>query len=287
VDVTILINSVGELVAAFGGAAAILILLAGWLGRVWANRIAHAERARVEETLVAIRHDLDVQLERVRAELRSREEQLGAVRAASLAALTSGQTALQERRLKAIDLLWARTMALKTGSAVATALFETLRIEEASKHVHEQSMQRLLEIIEKLGGGTPERLKDTADVSTARPYVTAKAWLLYRAYSAIISLAVAQLQAMKARLDPLKFTKTDETLELVKTALPEFAKLVAEHGVSALPMLLSDLEERLLTELQASASGRDSDPESVERVRRMAEMSARQESARVRREAGL
>lgn len=286
-NVTIIISSIGELVAAFGGVAAIVLLLARWLGRVWANRIAEADRAKVDEALAGVRHELNVQLERVRADLRSREEQLGDVRKAALATLASGQTALNERRLKAIDALWARVMALKSGSPVATALFETLRIEEAAKHTHEDSVQRLLAFIETLGGGSLEGLKETAAVSTARPYVTAKTWLLYRAYSGIIALALAQLQAMKAHLDPRKFTKTDETLEVVSTALPEFAKLIEDHGVAALPMLLPDLEERLLAELQASATGRESDVESVERVKKVAEVSARQEADRVKRQAGL
>jgi hypothetical protein len=287
VNVTMVISSAGELVAALGGVAALILLLAGWLGRVWANRIAETDRAKVDAALAGVRHELDLQLERLRAELRSREDQLGDVRKAALVALSSGQAALNDRRLKAIDALWARVMALKSVSPVATALFETLRIEQAAKHTHEEPVQRLLAFIETLGAGFPAGLKGTAEASTARPYVTANAWLLYSAYSGIIALALVQLQALKARLDPLKFTKTDETLELVRTALPEFAKLVEDHGVAALPMLLPDLEERLLAELQASATGRASDAESVERVKKVAELVARREADHVKREAGL
>jgi hypothetical protein len=57
--------------------------------------------------------------------------------------------------------------------------------------------------------------------------------------------------------------------------------------VAALPMLLPDLEERLLAELQASATGRASDAESVERVKKVAELVARREADHVKREAGL
>ena len=53
-----LFATISAIIAAVGGAAALVIVLSGWLGRVIANRIAQQDRARV-----------DAELERLRAAL--------------------------------------------------------------------------------------------------------------------------------------------------------------------------------------------------------------------------
>src|SRR5438105_11435540 len=70
----------------------------------------------------SVRHEFDVKLEQLRAEIRAGEEHLNAVRSTALSALTAGQTALGERRLQAIDVIWKSTMALKSGSALVAGV---------------------------------------------------------------------------------------------------------------------------------------------------------------------
>jgi hypothetical protein len=77
VDWTTLVATIGTLIAAVGGATGVLILLSGWLGRVWATRIAQQERAKLEADLERTRHDFDVKLEQLRAEIRSGERRDG------------------------------------------------------------------------------------------------------------------------------------------------------------------------------------------------------------------
>ncbi len=73
----------------------------------------------------------------------------------------------------------------------------------------------------------------------------------------------------------------------MKTALPEFGGLLDQHRSGAFSILLPDLEERLVAELKASAEGRDSDPQSVERARKVAELAAQQEMDRAKEKAEL
>ena len=76
---------------------------------VWMGRTLIAERLRG-----SVRHEFDEKLERLRAEIRAGQEHLNAVRSTALAALSSGQTALNQRRLQAIDDLWKSTTVLTT-----------------------------------------------------------------------------------------------------------------------------------------------------------------------------
>ena len=254
----------------------------GLLGlALWLFRSLISERLKG-----SVRHEFDVKMEQLRSEMRIGEDRAAAIRDSAMAAIAAGHDALVQRRLKAIDELWARTVALSSGRSVVSAWFGVLKIDELAKHANDRRVQDLARFVESLGFGFAENLKSTSATS-ARLYVSAEAWLLYEAYSSIVALALVQIQAVKAGVDPVKFTKTKETLELVRAALPEFSKRLDDFGFAAFAELLPDIEERLLRELRASAGGRDSDPESVARAAVVGKLLARREAERVREEAGL
>jgi hypothetical protein len=225
------------------------------------------------------RHDFDVKLEELRAEIREGEEHLNAVRSTALAALASGQTALNQRRLQAVDDLWEATMALKSGSALVGAV-RKLNMPEVTKQMSDPKVQKLISFVESFGQGFNERVGETKVAAAARPFVTPMAWALYTAYEWIVTTAWLQVKALNTGVDPIRFVKVKETIELVKAALPDFAALLDEHGAAVFPELLSDLEERLIAELRASAEGRDSDGESVERASKVARLAAKKDTER-------
>lgn len=128
---TNVVASVGTLVTAVGGAAAVIVVLAGWLGRVWATRIAQEERAR-----------LDSEVERIKARLQrdtsaevdalTRQRQVYARLAASLRVLLDGTLPAgvdqKATLLRAYDVacLWA-------AEPVAEAVGELLDLVRADR----------------------------------------------------------------------------------------------------------------------------------------------------------
>jgi|LGOV01.1.fsa_nt_gb DNA-binding transcriptional ArsR family regulator len=48
------------IISTFGGGALILIALASWLGNLWAKRILHSEKAKIDSQLESIRHELGI-----------------------------------------------------------------------------------------------------------------------------------------------------------------------------------------------------------------------------------
>jgi hypothetical protein len=57
-DTVTVFTTVAALVASVGGAGALILLLSGWLGRVWATRLAVADRARIDAELARLTHSL-------------------------------------------------------------------------------------------------------------------------------------------------------------------------------------------------------------------------------------
>jgi hypothetical protein len=245
------------------GVAGLLLTAAGWLAR---NVIS-------ERLKNAVRFEFDAKLEQVRAEIRSSEAHLQAVRSTALAALTNSQTGLNERRFKAIEDLWAATMSYKAGSTVVKVVGK-LKLDKLSKP--DASIQKLVSMFEPFQQAFVTGGADAKKAESARPFVSPMAWALFTAYNSIVLQAVLQFNALKNGDDPMKFVNTARTLELVKTALPEFAELLEEHREAAYPELLPDIEERLLSELRATAGGREWDQQNVERAKKVAHLAALQ-----------
>ena len=59
---------------------------------------------------------------------------------------------------------------------------------------------------------------------------------------------------------------TNKVTDLVKVALPRYVEYIDEHGFAALPQLLEELENRLLTAFQLMLKGEDSDKASLEQA---------------------
>lgn len=57
------------IIAAFGGAGAILVATSSWLGKVWAARILEGDRAKYAKEIEAVRSDANEQLARLTTQL--------------------------------------------------------------------------------------------------------------------------------------------------------------------------------------------------------------------------
>ena len=49
---------VGAIAVSFGGGAAIVIALSGWLGKLWAKRILQTEKATLQRQIEELKHEL-------------------------------------------------------------------------------------------------------------------------------------------------------------------------------------------------------------------------------------
>ena len=96
-----------------------LFAAALWLGRkVISTRLTKSVEHEFNKKLESVRSQMRDSEERLKAELRTKEAEIAALRSGALTALASRQMAMDNRRLEAIDQLWASVTALApaTGS---------------------------------------------------------------------------------------------------------------------------------------------------------------------------
>ena len=230
-----------------------LFALALWLGR----------SLIITRLTKSVQHEFDGKLETLRADLRSKEAQITALRSGALSGLVSRQAALDKRRLEAVDQLWAAVhslAALKMASSVMATFKFDAAAHAAAKN---QQFREMLKAMAPL----PDPQKMFKNESWgARPFVSPLAWALFSAYQAILALASMQLKMLQVGFDMPEVVKTDKVVELVKAALPHQAEYVAKYGPAAFPYLLDELEILLLIELRRMLEGAESDAALVEQA---------------------
>ncbi len=235
-----------------------LISLAAWIGlpKLLAGAIDRA-----------VQHKLDERLERIRAEIRSAETSIDALRTSALSGVTARQTMLDTRKLVAVERLWAALISMSSAKSVAlmtgsVKLDELLRRSNGTDS-QARSVQQFAGLM--LKGLLPEGFKYDPTPDRERPFLSAQAWSLFVAYRLAIShpvmvLTLAQsgfgADAMKA--DP------KEALEILKAALPHFSNYIDQYGLTGLHLLIPRLEERLLEVLDADLRGVESHAVTVE-----------------------
>lgn len=240
---------------------------------VWSFVLWHYKEKVGAYLTRSVQHDFDVRLAAIQndfrerealfqADLRAKEKQLDFLRTGALSALSSRQSALDKRRLEAVDQLWGAFAALAPARSTATwmAKFKFDAVIEVA--ANDPQVRKFFETFDC----NVEALKPSADAAnSARPFVTPMAWAFFSAYRSIVMYAVMQSKLLQTGLKT-NYMKTESVIELVKKTLPEHSKYLDEHGLAAANNLLEELEDRLLAELRSSAEGGTQDVANIERA---------------------
>jgi hypothetical protein len=235
-----------------------------WLLRsVISTRLAKSVQHDFNNKLETLRTNLRNSEESFKADLRSKESQIVALRSGAMSGLVSRQEALDKRRIEAVDQLWSAVTALAPAKAVS-ATMAAIKFEAAAKVAAKNPKAR--DMFAMIGGEFDIKKMQLSNASKARPFVTQIAWALFSAYQAIVSLAVIKLEILKAGLDMPEVLNKEAVAKLIEVALPHHADYITKYDTGSYYYLLDELELRLLEELQKMLQGVESDKASIEQA---------------------
>ncbi len=185
-----------------------------------------------------------------------------------LSGITQRQAGLDKRRLEALERLWAATVSrsrLKILSQMASAIEMEKAIEMAAQQSPEAlGIREFADVIWKASGAESYTADTLAD--NERPFLQPLTWALFSAYRQVLTLPVAQIAAMRTGVGGKLLADPKPILELVKSALPHQSSFVDSNGTVALPYLVNELEEKLLTEITADLERRHSDSKNLQQA---------------------
>lgn len=240
--------------------------------------LATTYRAQVEKS---IQHSFDKRLEDLRGKIRRRDEQIAALRAGALSALTSRQANVDKRRLEAVERLWAETVAFGPYKPIAMlgVGMDLILPNAAGSGRDAMKTREFAEMMLKSAGlNDPKPASVAADKE--RPFLDPVCWALFSAYrqACMYPALLMQLAKIGVVTDVLD-TGTPAVLTTLKAALPEHAAYIDQQGLGSLFHVLQPLEDKLLAALVASLSGREANDAAVQHAAEIIEKVQEAEAA--------
>jgi len=233
-------------------------------------------RAKVE---TGVQHNLDQKLEELRAklrrdeeelkaDLRSRDDQIAALRSGALSGMAGRQAALDKRRLDAIEKLWSNVIdrwQSKYLAKLAAPMKMEVAIDAAAQQDAEgMKIRAFAELLWKSSG--MENPQPSEWIDKERPFISPIVWALFSAYRHVLGLPIAQITVMRTGVGQKMLADPKAILDMVKSALPHQSNYIDEYGTGGLPYLIEELEDKLLAEIIASLESTTSDAKSVEQA---------------------
>lgn len=195
----------------------------------------------------------------MKAEIRSKESDIQALRDGALSGVINRSSVLYERRVKAVEELWEAVTSLAAAKNISSKL-AVLNIEAISKKVgHDDKVQQM---VNAWFGNFDMNSVDVKAATNARPFISPLAWAYFDAYMAIISHSLIRVHSLRIGMGD-DFLDINGITKVVKQALPHQSDYIEKFGASGFHYLLDELENKILVEIQVTLNGEEFDQQSI------------------------
>lgn len=228
--------------------------------------VAWLFRALISARLTkSIGHEFNEKLEKLKADLRDEEAQIGSLRSGAMSGLISRQGALYERKIVAIDQLWSSVREIEKGEFLVKNM-SCFKFKDCAKKT-EKSLQAR-GVFDVLGGNFDITELDFSGAARSRPFLTPLAWAYYSTYKSIIFLAHTKISLLKSGVeDAQKHIDFDIANNLLRAAIPLRGEYIDENGSAVHHVFLDKVKQLLLVELQNIQSAEEADKENTGRAK--------------------
>lgn len=252
--------------------AAVLAALTAFAGifwrDIWRDVLAKWITSRVtygfDRDIETLRSQLRKAEETFRSEIRANERRVGSVADVALGVLSGRQSALDARRLQAIEKLWA--VKAKLDSAKLSAMvMAAMDFEAAAKlSAKDPEVRAFLKMLsEQSPINQLNKENQLPGLESERPFLSPVVWALYRAYSVALLLPILQLMFLSTGVAKSRPLNNKPANDVLRAALPEYAPLIDQAGSACHYRLIEPLEEKLLVATQDMLSGKEADAASL------------------------
>jgi len=228
-----------EILAWLGGGAALAAGVSAWIGSLVAKRIIYGWEQKHE-------HELE--------KLKAGWEHDRSVLTAVVQSQSAGQAAATERRLVAVEALWADVRKLRSAASFPLFLNDILLPEEYNSALDNPTLS------EGLNHLSDEDLHDintqTDELELHRPFLGERLWLLFRTYRAFLGRLTFKMIEGRDLRDIKDWREDSYTLQLLNTVLTEREIDAAMQAAVRSARIISDqLESRMIDAMKKVVSG--------------------------------
>lgn len=231
-----------------------------WLLRkVLMARITNAISHEYNKKLEKLKTDLRKNEETFKAEIKTKESQIEALRSGVLTAVSNRQSQMFTKQLESIEKLWDVVVLLAPAKNIS-ATMAVINFEAAAREAEKNQNAR--DMFASLSNIDVAKLPIN-EASKLRPFISKIAWAYYSAYQAIVIHAVIRMHMLKSGINMPEIIDSENVTKLVNLALPHQSEYIKKHGANAFHYLLEELETKLLYSFDLTIKGEESDKETL------------------------
>jgi hypothetical protein len=228
--------------------------LAVFAGRHWLQ-------ARIEK---GVQHQFDVKLDKLRAELQAKENEISALRNAVLTGSANRQAMLDKRRFEAVETVWSTIRDLDRFKPLSS-MMAMLSFKKLAAKNSDLKIQQFLSTIRTMA---PDIKTFQNKGRAEQPYLPALAWAYFSAYVTVILGSIVQTEVLRSGVsDADQLLTFEETKKILKSALPHQSEFIDSSEPQSLHYLLDEIEAKLLEELRKILDGRTADHDAAEHAK--------------------
>lgn len=213
-----------------------------------AQAISHGFNRQIEELRSALRKNED----ELRSAIKARDDELATLRSTMIEGLSARRSALDSRRLAAVERIWNAAMdhaRFKTVSKMTQSLkFETAIDAAAEDGEQGHKLRAFADFIWKTTK-LDEIGADAVSPEKERPFVSPILWARFSTYRHMLSFPVARLAAMRTGVGSDLLADPKPLLDAIKLAMPHSTDFVDQHGTASVSYLVEDMETEVLKEI--------------------------------------
>ncbi|MEO8607575.1 MAG: hypothetical protein ABI690_06825 [Chloroflexota bacterium] len=174
-----LIALIVSIVASVGGVGVIIVGVAAWFGKIWADTINVRTSARYEKELEDLKNHYNAELEHIKAEFAQRQNFIDI----SLNTLSQSYSFSRERTLNSIEAIWNEIIQLRSFASKQLFLYSILLPQEYENADLDKISPVLPTISQTDFADHPLH---NSEIESKRPFMGEKLWTLYSIYRGFI-----------------------------------------------------------------------------------------------------
>jgi hypothetical protein len=243
--------------------SALLVFVVAFGHRAINARLTGSIRNEFDKQRLSFEAQFRVVEEKLKSELRAKEQENSALLQRVLAGAGNRQALLDKRRIEAVEKVWLEVVRMipykSLCASVSVINLEILAYENTRNEKAKEFAKMLLTPIQDDGP------KKTYGIEE-RPFLSRTAWALFSAYVAILMQSFAVVKVIETGVSNIgDFLKNDVVMGLLAAALPEREDEIRKSRWNTYYSYVDELEEKLVEELIKSVEGTEGDKNEFER----------------------
>ncbi|MFW2601012.1 hypothetical protein [Aliarcobacter butzleri] len=212
----------------------------------------------------SIKYDYDEKIENLKAEIKSNESEILALRSGALSSMAERQKLLYSKQVEAIEKIWQSVVGIMPAKTISMMMQNIDYNEWSERAKKDTELQKAFGLI----GDNVFKLEDfnKFEISHLQPFLTPILWAYFQAYRTILAHDLTKLSLIKIGQHIPNIDDNSHILKLLYKALPEYSETIEKSKSLSCYNYLEILENKILLEIQNILDGLDVDKQSVQKA---------------------